>query len=263
MSIKKLETIKDFLDKAYLTYHKADFIENDPICIPHKYTKKQDIEIAAFFTCLLAWGNRKSIINSCKKLMQLFDQSPHDFIVNHKISDLKALQTFKHRTFNSTDLLYLVYFLKKHYIKNKSLESAFVSNLSKRNATVEQALISFKKYVENDSFFPKRTGKHIATPIKKSACKRLNMFLRWMVREDTQGIDFGLWKQIKPSQLLIPYDVHVQRKALQLNLLKRKQRDFLAVLELSKVLSSFDYVDPIKYDFALFGLGVDSKNIPF
>lgn len=247
------------LQKAYKKYNVAGFLADDPVQIPHMFTKKQDIEIMAFFAATLAWGQRVSIINSCKKLVVLFDNSPHDFILNHSENDLKRMQGFVHRTFNDTDLFYFIYFLKKHYSNNDTLETAFTIGLKKSDPHVGIALENFHHYFCNDEFFPARTRKHVATPARGSACKRLNMFLRWMVRSDKNGVDFGIWKKIKPAQLLIPLDVHVERVARQLHLLERPKTDFQAVLELTENLRQLDPKDPVKFDFALFGLGVNNK----
>jgi uncharacterized protein (TIGR02757 family) len=252
MATKKL---KIFLNEAYQNYHNDHFLAADPLQIPHQFTAKQDIEIMAFFAATLAWGQRKSIINSCLKLVQLFDNQPYNFIINHKEEDLKRFETFVHRTFNATDLLYFIAFLKQHYQREESLETAFSKFLEPQDAHVEKALIGFHQYFCSLPYFPKRTGKHIASPAKKSACKRLNMFLRWMVRKDDLGIDFGLWEQISPAQLLCPLDVHVERQARILGLITRPKSDFLTVLELTQNLKKFDAKDPVKFDFALFGLG--------
>jgi len=250
---------KEILEKAYLRHHNAAFIPEDPLQIPHQFTKLQDIEIMAFFSSILAWGQRKTIINNCKKLVLLFDNEPYNFILNHKEEDLKRFLDFKHRTFNATDLLYFIAFLKHHYQNNESLESAFTMHLSPKDETVENALIGFHNYFTSLEFFPIRTRKHIATPARNSACKRLNMFLRWMVRQDDKNIDFGLWKNIKTSQLLCPLDVHVERQARALGLITRKQSDFKTVLELTANLKKIDQNDPVRFDFALFGMGIEQK----
>lgn len=255
---KKL-ALKATLDKAYSEFHSADFIHDDPIQIPHRFTEKRDIEIMAFLASILAWGQRKTIINSCNKLLNLFENKPYDFISSHSDEDLKKLIGFKHRTFNDTDLLYFVSFLKFHYNGAQSLEGAFTMKFKTNEEHVGPALICFHNYFTSLDFFPSRTRKHIATPERKSACKRLNMFLRWMVRTDSEGVDFGLWKQIKPSQLLCPLDVHVENQARTLGLIRRKQRDFQTVVELTRALKEFDPEDPVKYDFALFGLGIAEK----
>lgn len=247
---------KKILDEAYYLYHNREFLKDDPLQIPHEFTQLQDIEIMAFFSSILAWGQRKTIINNCRKLVDLFQGKPYDFIQSHNENDLKALLGFKHRTFNDTDLLYFVAFMKYHYEKHESLEDAFTIGMNSSDVDTRGALIGFHDYFTSLEFFPSRTRKHIATPARNSACKRLNMFLRWMVRKDDQNIDFGLWKQIKPSQLLCPLDVHVERQARALGLITRKQRDFKTVLELSENLRKLDPVDPVKYDFALFGMGV-------
>jgi uncharacterized protein (TIGR02757 family) len=249
--------IKDLLELKVKEYNQPGFIENDPIQIPHSFSKLQDIEIMGFWAAMLAWGQRITIINKCKELVALMDGAPYDFMLNHQESDLKKMLHFKHRTFNTTDLLYFIAFFKDYYSKNESLETAFAQFLKPTDKNVEKALIGF-----HDIFFslddaPARTHKHIATPLRKSACKRLNMFLRWMVRKDEAGVDFGLWQQIKPAQLICPLDVHVERVAKKLHLLRRKQTDWQAATELNKVLQKFDPADPVKYDFALFGLGLE------
>jgi uncharacterized protein (TIGR02757 family) len=251
--------IHDFLEQKYVEFNAISFIEGDPISIPHSFTKKQDIEIMAFWTAMLSWGNRKSIISSAKKLVDLMDGAPHDFILGHQEKDLKKFLQFKHRTFNATDTLYFIEFFNYYYQKHDSLEDAFSASLTKKSVNVESGLAGF-----HDLFFsledaPHRTKKHIATPIRKSTCKRINMFLRWMVRKDKGGVDFGIWNKIKPAQLLCPLDVHVDRVGRKLGLIERKQTDWETVLELTENLRSFDAKDPVKYDFALFGIGVLDK----
>ena len=250
-------SLKEFLDSKVAQYNQPSFIPYDPICIPHAFTKKQDIEIAAFFAAVFAWGNRTTIINKSRELMKLMNDEPHHFIVHHTANDLKPFLHFKHRTFNTTDLLYFIHFLQYHYNRYESLETAFTKNLSEgEEDIVEQALINFHHYFFSLEEAPPRTKKHIATPEKKSNCKRLNMFLRWMVRQDKCGVDFGIWQQLKPSQLICPVDVHVARVAKRFNLLQRKQTDWNAAVELTQYLKTLDADDPVKYDFALFGLGV-------
>ena len=243
--------IKEFLDKKVDFYNQPSFIASDPICVPHLFIKKQDIEIAGFFAAIFAWGNRTTIINKTKELMQLMDKAPYDFIRNHNVKDLKRLQGFKHRTFNDTDLLYFVEFFKQHYSSHKSLELAF----TRHGNTAEKMLTGFHHYFFSLEDIPERTRKHIATPERNSTCKRLNMYLRWMVRRDDKGVDFGIWKDISPAQLICPLDVHVARVARQLGILKRKQNDWETALELTEYLRTLDKDDPVKYDFALFGLG--------
>ncbi len=255
MKILNTNNLKEFLDSKVETYNQPSFIKDDPVSIPHLFTKKQDIEIAGFFAAVFAWGNRKTIINKSRELMQLMDMQPHEFCLNEDLNRLKRLLEFKHRTFNSTDLLYFVEFLQFHYLNNDSLETAF----AKWGTDVEQMLIGFHHYFFSLEDVPSRTKKHIATPEKKSNCKRLNMFLRWMVRDDDKGVDFGIWKNISPSQLICPVDVHVARVAKRFNLLQRKQTDWKAAIELTEELKKFDADDPVKYDFALFGLGVIDK----
>lgn len=254
--IENNNNLTDFFNKKVAQYNQPSFIKDDPICVPHRFAKQQDIEIAAFFASIFAWGNRTTIINKTNELLRLMDDAPHDFIIYHQPQDLKKLLAFKHRTFNPTDLLYFVSFLQQHYQQNPSLESAFTKWLSPTGETIEQGLIGFHQYFFSLEDYPARTKKHIATPYKKSSCKRLNMFLRWMVRTDNTGVDFGIWKTIKPSQLVCPIDLHVARVAKRFNLLDRKLVDWQAALELTNYLRTLDANDPVKYDFALFGLGV-------
>ena len=261
MEKKSLNDLKSFLDKKVIQFNNPSFIKDDPVCIPHLFSKKQDIEIAGFFAATFAWGIRKTIINKCKLLMQLMDNAPYDFCVNHTDNDLKELEGFCHRTFNDTDLLYFVSFLKSHYSKHKSLESAFFNKetMKQSDHVVEVSLNYFYQYFFSLEDVPQRTKKHIASPQRNSSCKRLNMYLRWMVRNDSEGVDFGIWKKISPSQLICPVDVHVARVSKHFNLLKRKQVDWQAAIELTNELRKFDASDPVKYDFALFGLGVLDK----
>ena len=249
----------NFLNSKVDLYNQPSFIKDDPICIPHLFTKKQDIEIAGLFAALFAWGNRTTIINKSKELMGRMDNAPHEFILQHEEKDLKKIIGFKHRTFNDTDLLYFIEFLKKHYSSFPSLETAFTNQLKKEDADVEQALNGFYSYFFSLEHVPVRTRKHIASPDKNSSCKRLNMFLRWMVRKDKKGVDFGIWETISPAQLICPIDVHVARVAKRLSLLERKLVDWQAARELTAYLRTLDPLDPVKYDFALFGLGVMEK----
>lgn len=254
-----MKDLKTFFDSKVDFYNQPSFIKDDPIRIPHLFTRKQDIEIAGLFAALFAWGNRTTIINKTKELLQRMDNAPHDFIMNHKESDLKKMIGFRHRTFNDTDLLYIIEFLNGHFHKWPSLETAFSNWMRAGDDDVENALNGFYHYFFSLEHVPARTRKHIACPQKKSSCKRLNMFLRWMVRNDKKGVDFGIWQQIQPSQLICPIDVHVARVAKRFSLLKRKQVDWLAALELTNYLRKLDPLDPVKYDFALFGLGVVEK----
>lgn len=258
MKYANFQNLKDFLDQKVILYNCPKFIESDPIIIPHSFTKKEDIEIMGFFASIFAWGQRVTIINKCKDLSQRMDNSPHEFIIGHQESDLKRLLGFKHRTFNDTDLLYCVDFFKRHYSKNVSLESAF---FPKKGMTVEEGLIRFHSYFFDNINAPDRTKKHIPTPLRKSACKRLNMYFRWMVRNDENGVDFGLWKNIKPKDLICPLDLHVERTAKKLGLLSRDKPDWLAAVELTENLRLLDKDDPVKYDFALFGVSIEERCI--
>ena len=257
------EAIKKILDQKVKQYNQKSFIEKDPICIPHLFEKQQDIEIAAFFAAIFAWGNRTTIINKSKELMQKMDNTPHVFCLTHQPGDLKKLFGFKHRTFNDTDLLYCIAFLKAHYQNSDSLETAFFKNYQtgKRIKNIEEALQNFQSYFMSLEDAPQRTRKHISSPAAGSTCKRLNMFLRWMIRKDHTGVDFGIWKSITPSELIIPIDVHVARIARTLGILNRPQTDWQAALELTNYCRTLDSKDPVKYDFALFSLGVIEKFI--
>jgi uncharacterized protein (TIGR02757 family) len=221
----------------------------------NQFTKKQDIEIAGLFAAVLAWGQRKTIINKCVDLMQRMDNSPYDFITNHQSADLHKLENFRHRTFNDTDLLYFVHFLHQYYQQHDSLEEAFLS----AEGEIKTGIINFRKAFFALPDFPHRTQKHIPDPQRNSACKRINMYLRWMVRQDAQGVDFGLWQQLKPADLIVPLDLHVQRVAIKMGLLQRRQSDWQAALELTQALRQFDPNDPVKYDFALFGMGLEVR----
>lgn len=251
--------LKIFLDKKVDEYNQPFFIQSDPISIPHSFSKKQDIEIAGFFAAIFSWGNRTTIIKKSRELLQLMDNAPHQFCLSHTENDLKKLMQFKHRTFNTTDLLYFIEFFTFHYNRYDSLEEAFCFGMKENDINVSNALNSFYDYFFSLPDIPKRTLKHVASPNKNSACKRINMFLRWMVRTDNKGVDFGLWKKIKPSQLIIPLDLHVARVAHRFNLLERKQFDWIAAVELTDQLKTWDDQDPTKYDFALFALGIEEK----
>ncbi|MCE6991622.1 TIGR02757 family protein [Dyadobacter sp. CY323] len=249
--------ITDLLEEKAEQYNKPDFIPFDPISIPHRFSIKQDMEIMGFWAAVLAWGQRKTIINKCLELAALMDNAPYDFVLNHEESDLKPFLSFKHRTFNTTDTLYFLHFFQQYYRQHDSLEFAFSSHLQPGDQTVESALTGFHDIFSDSEHFPSRTRKHIATPKRKSSCKRLNMFLRWMVRKDDKGVDFGIWNTIKPSQLVCPCDVHVDRVARLLGLIKRPVTDWQTAVELTASLKLIDPADPVKYDFALFGLGIE------
>jgi uncharacterized protein (TIGR02757 family) len=271
------DNLKSFLDAKVAQYNRPEFIANDPVSIPHMFTKKQDIEIMGFWAATLAWGQRVTIINKCRELITLMDGAPYDFIINHQEPDLKKLLHFKHRTFNDIDTLYFISFFRQHYERFDSLEEAFVpsnkfvilsdSEGSNReyvlqvqgNSKVEAALNHFRTYFFSLPDFPHRTKKHVSSPSQKSTCKRLNMFLRWMVRKDNKGVDFGIWNKIKPADLICPCDLHVDRVARKLKLINRKQTDWQTAVELTQNLRELDPLDPVKYDFALFGLGIEER----
>ena len=250
-----MDALQKLLDQKVKQYNSIDFIEKDPISIAHQFTQQQDIEIAGFFAAIFAWGNRITIINKSKELLQRMDNDPFHFCTQHQDKDLKKLLGFAHRTFNTTDLLYCIAFLKHHYATHKSLETAFFNNCN----SVEEALIHFHHYFFSLEDAPSRTKKHIASPLAGSTCKRLNMFLRWMVRSDAQAVDFGIWKRVAPSALIMPVDVHVARVSRNLGIIKRKQTDWQTAIELTNYCRTLDAADPVKYDFALFSLGVNEK----
>ncbi|MBA3647376.1 MAG: TIGR02757 family protein [Chitinophagales bacterium] len=250
------QELKIFLDQKSAQYNSQDFIALDPVSIPHQFSKKQDIEIAGFFAATFSWGKRISILNSCNRLIKLMDNDPYNFIIDHTENDLKRLLDFRHRTFNPTDLLYFIHFFKNYYSEHSSLEYAFSQFLNREDENVTPALKGFHQLFFSLKDFPQRTIKHVSTPERNSACKRINMFLRWMVRKDNCGVDFGIWKNIKPSQLICPCDVHVLRVARKLKLIRNKQNNWKTAVELTSNLKKLDPVDPVKYDFALFGLGI-------
>ena len=288
--------LRAFLDKKVVEYNRPAFIVNDPVSIPHEYTRRQDIEIAGFFAAIFAWGNRTTIIRKTRELMQLMDGAPYEFVLHHTDDDLKRLLGFRHRTFNATDLLYFMAFFRHHYRQYASLEDAFlrpwekagdmaisiaspagvaggfagagVTRAQAEGWRAERALSAFYDYFFSldgalaggpPVLVPPRTRKHIASPEKHSSCKRINMYLRWMVRRDNNGVDFGIWRRIPMAQLICPLDLHVARVAKKLGLLNRKLSDWQAATELTEQLLLLDPADPVKYDFALFGLGVMEK----
>lgn len=259
MIFKNKKELKSFLDHKVALFNEPSFIEADPISIPHRFSKLQDIEISGFWIAMLSWGQRKTILNKAAELMALMDNAPHDFIINHEEKDREKFLGFKHRTFQSLDTLYFLEFFQHYYKNNDSLELAFAKHLSPEDEHIGAALSGFHQTFFELENAPHRTRKHVATPDRKSTCKRLNMFLRWMVRKDNKGVDFGLWNNINPSQLLIPYDVHVDRIARKLKLVERKQNDWRTVLELTAHLKEMCPEDPVKYDYALFGMGVLDK----
>jgi len=249
--------LRDFLESKYQSFNVSAFVDDDPVSIPHRYNLKQDIEVAAFLTATISWGNRKSIINSASRMMELMQDAPYDFVMNHSPRDLKSLQGFVHRTFNADDLSDFIRALKNLYSDRASMEDYFTDSIASNGKTTH-AISEFKQ-----QFFSvphaARSEKHVSDPLAGSSAKRINMFLRWMVRSDKNNVDFGIWKNIAPAHLSIPLDVHSGNVARQLGMLKRKQNDARAVEELDSVLRKLDPTDPVKYDYALFGLGAIEK----
>ncbi|WP_261395077.1 TIGR02757 family protein [Membranihabitans marinus] len=246
------------MDQKAQHYENESFIVADPISIPHRFSAQADIEIAGLFAAVFAWGLRKTIISKSLELLQLMDNSPHDFILNHTDQDLQRLEHFKHRTFQPADTLYFVHFLHEYYQKHSTLEEAFRDKEGGFN-DLESGLIEFRNRFFDSEYALQRTKKHIPSPARKSATKRLNMYLRWMVRSSDRGVDFGLWKNIKPAQLYIPLDVHVTRVARHLCILSRDKNDWTSVVELTNYLRTLDPADPVKYDFALFNMGLEGE----
>lgn len=251
-----LKELKDFLDEKVAQYNNPTFIELDPIQIPHSYTRKEDIEISGFLAATISWGNRTSIVKNAKRMLEYMGESPYDFIRNHNEHQLKKMDGFVHRTFNSGDLLTFIEGLKHLYKDKDGLEGIFVKYQT--HDSLQPAIHELKKEFFNIPHL-KRTRKHLPDPMTGSAAKKINMYLRWMIRQDNAGVDFGIWKNVPQSILSCPLDVHSGNVARKLGLLCRKQNDAKAVQELDGVLRLMDCNDPVKYDFALFGLGVSEK----
>lgn len=252
--VRRKADLKDLLDERWLEYESAAFIDDDPIIVTHILQKKEDREIAGFLAATIAWGQRKTIVKNALSLVERMDGCPFDFVTSAEGDDLKMLEGFVHRTFNDTDLLYFIEALRHFYIHKQGLEGVFTEAFSKSSSTAEAI------HVFREEFFslshPERSTKHVADPLRGSSAKRINMFLRWMIRSNERGVDHGIWKAISPAQLMIPLDTHTGNIARQLGLLNRKQNDWKAVAELTQALRDFDPVDPVKYDFALFGMGM-------
>ncbi|MCK6610891.1 MAG: TIGR02757 family protein [Bacteroidia bacterium] len=257
MNGKKIRELKLELDALVGRFNRLEFIEKDPISIPHRFKNRLDIEISGLFAALFSWGQRKTIIQKCLDLLERMDNAPHAFLVSSSEPEWSRLEGFVHRTFNDTDLLYICWFLRDWYSKHASLEEAFLVRGAPENSVVEYGFIQFHKLVFSMEPVSERSKKHVANPETGSACKRLNMFLRWMVRKDDSGVDFGIWKNIPMDELICPLDVHSGRVARKFGLLERPQNDWKAALELSNNLKLLDTADPVKYDFALFGAGVE------
>lgn len=252
------QNTKNLLEERYERYCTPEFIPDDPISVPHRFAPREDKEISGFLTATIAWGNRKSILKSANRMMLLMDDAPYDFVINHQPSDLQRFMGFVHRTFNEADIQYFITALRHIYLRLGGLEQAMVGSGVEGNS-VKSALTNF-----HSTFFSiehlKRTQKHVANPQRGSSAKRLNMFLRWMVRDDGRGVDFGLWKKVPTSALSCPLDIHSGNQARELGLISRKQNDWKAVEELDKALRRFDPEDPVKYDYALFGNAVAEQS---
>lgn len=244
----------DLLSQKAELYNSPEFIATDPIQIPHGFSKKQDIEIAGLLAATIAWGQRPTIIKNANRMVEFMDHDPHNFILNHQDSDLEKMKDFKHRTFNSEDLYFFIERLNFIYSKYDSLEDVFVEGIQKGDQFMDNSIDHFRSVFLGNA--PTRTSKHVSSPAKGSATKRINMFLRWMVRQDNKGVDFGIWNNISPALLSCPLDVHSGNVAREYGLLHRKQNDWKAVVELDTSLREMDPTDPVKYDFALFGIGV-------
>lgn len=247
--------IKDLLEQKYQVYCRSDFIKEDPISIPHLFNRMEDIEIAGFLTATISWGQRKTIIQSANHLMKLMDYSPYEFIIQAGENDIKPLEKYKHRTFSGTDCVFFIHSLRNIYLNYGGLENAF-----KRTGydDIKSSIMKFREIFFSIPY-PARTAKHIANPAAGASAKRINMFLRWMVRKDDRGVDFGIWNMVSPSRLYCPLDIHTGNVARKLGLVNRKQDDWKSLEELMSHLRVFDPEDPVKYDFALFGLGIFEK----
>ncbi len=254
INIETKQKLDFFVDK----YNRSNFIEKDPISLPHQFSKKEDIEVIGLLVATISWGNRNSILKSAYKMVELMNNQPYDFIMNYKESDLAIVNKFKHRTFNGFDFHFFTLRIKEIYLYHNGLESVFTNGFAKENEAAK-AITHFRNIFIPEDFAEIRTSKHIANPLKGSASKRLNMFLRWMVRKDNNGVDFGIWNKIPTSKLSCPLDVHSGRSARDYKLLFRKQNDLKAVNELDYSLRKLDMNDPVKYDYALFGMGIENK----
>ena len=250
-----LDELRTFLDKKVVAFNRPEFIAADPIAIPHAFRLKQDIEIAGFFAATIAWGQRTTILQNCRRIMDAMDHAPYDFILHHKEQDLKRFIDIKHRTFQATDLLYMIHFFRWFYTHHESLEEGFCLHSP---SSMYDRLVNFRNYFFSMEH-PQRTEKHVATPAKNSACKRLNMFLRWMVRKDDCGVDFGLWNHISMNELICPLDTHVYHVAIRLGLISQGKADWKQSLALTAKLRELNADDPVRYDFALFGLGIEER----
>ncbi|MFM6948473.1 MAG: TIGR02757 family protein [Aquirufa sp.] len=253
--------LAELLEKKYAFFNHPRFIEHDPIQIPHQFSDLKNKEIMGFWVAMLSWGQRKTILNNAKTLVQLMDGDPFDFVMHHQEKDLQRFEGFKHRTFQYTDTLYFIDFFKRHYSRYESLESAFLLRHQPENINIKESLIGFHNYFFDAEHAPQRTQKHISTPAKNSACKRICMFLRWFVRKDQLGVDFGLWKNIDSSQLICPLDIHSQTTAEKLGLISPGPANWKKAEELTFELKKLDSSDPVKYDFALYGMGIENKTI--
>ncbi len=251
--------LKNRLDRAYEFYAQSSFIENDPIAIPHSFSQIQDIEIAGFFAAIFSWGRRDIILSKSKELMDIMNHQPFEFVANYSSNDRKKINHFKHRTFNASDLDFYIRAFQQHYKKHKSLEIAFLPEIPTKEKTIEANLVYFYNYLSGLVSHEKRNLKHISTPASGAACKRLCMYLRWMVRKDE--VDMGWWKTIRPSQLIMPLDVHVIRLAIELGLIEENDKpSWKTALKLTEKLRKLEPKDPVKYDLAIFSLGVDKKS---
>lgn len=255
MALIAPEDLKSFLDQQFERYNTPDFITEDPISIPHEFSKKEDIEISGFFSALIAWGRRDIIIRNARKLMERMEWAPFDFVMHAEEEELDALSDYVHRTFNGEDLKALILGIRRVYQEEGGLEGIFGKGIQDQDTDIGNAIIHARTRLSDSETFPKRTHKHLANPSKGSSAKRISMYLRWMVRKDERGVDFGIWDSIRMDQLICPLDVHTGTIARKLGILQRKQNDWKAALELTNALKTFDPQDPVKYDYSLFGLG--------
>lgn len=252
--------LRDFLERKTTEYNRPEFIQDDPVSIPYLFTRNEDREIAGFLVATIAWGQRPAIVKNGMRLMDIMSHSPHEFVMHAGSKDLSRAKKFVHRTFNGNDLVDFIRCLRNIYVRHGGMEKVFTSSL-KEAGNMMDAISAFRNVFFSVRHNP-RTEKHISDPARGSSAKRINMFLRWMIRKDAAGVDFGIWKNIPPAILMIPLDVHVGNVARELGLLHRKQNDRKAVEELTAKLREFDPLDPVKYDFALFGIGINARTKP-
>lgn len=249
--------VKEYLDALCLKYNCAEFIDQDPVSVPHRYTRPEDVEIAGFLAATIAWGRRPLIVRNAMRMMELMDDAPYQYVTQSAASDWTTLMPFVHRTFNGGDFVYFVRALQYIYLSQGGLGGFFRASY-RRHETLRAVLSEFWQLFFSPELEPRSAHtRHLSSVDKGAACKRLNMYLKWMVRSDRNGVDFGLWNDAIPSSALyLPLDVHTANTSRALGLLGRRQNDWRAVEEITSVLRDFDAADPVRYDYALFCAGI-------